>query len=173
MDVLTAYWASATLRVLSCLHPLLPRQGLLLLEEERLQARARLGLPPKASPWPVPSREDLPEGLSIFRLYWALVHGTFKAGQRGSITLPVPLPAGGGPARPAITLYRVLAASAGLSWVELVPLTGKKSYINLRTLRCNRLHFTDWKHKVLHYTACRETTPAQVSLWQSTGSNCW
>ena len=96
------------------------------LEDERLAARSRLGLPETPSPrGPLPQRELLPEGLSLARTYWALLHGgQLKPGARGRITLPVPVPGGGGPSRPAVTLYRVRASKEGLSWVELTPMTG-------------------------------------------------
>lgn len=102
-------------------------QALQELEDERLAARSRLGLtetPPRA---PLPPRELLPGGLSLARTYWALLHGgRLKPGERGRITLPVPVPGGGGPSRPAVTLYRVRASKEGLSWVELTPMTGAR-----------------------------------------------
>ena len=107
------------------------------LEDERIAARSRLGLPDSPPSTPLPLREAIPSDLSISRTYWALVaRGPARAGgqwqllpgEAGEITLPVPSPSlGGGPARPALTQFRVRATIGGLSWVELMPMTGEKN----------------------------------------------
>ncbi|KAF5837417.1 hypothetical protein DUNSADRAFT_4397 [Dunaliella salina] len=90
---------------------------------DKSKSRSLLLLRPPSADSAAPSRE-VPEGMSVKRVYWAIVASdSLPRGREGRMHAPV---LAEGRQLAALTYYRVRHVSEGLAWVELTPQTGRR-----------------------------------------------
>ncbi|MEW5301994.1 MAG: hypothetical protein WDW36_004812 [Sanguina aurantia] len=86
------------------------------------------GVEPGAEP-------QVPPSMHVKRVYWAFVAGHLQPRLTGRIRYPILVD---GKYHPAVTQFRVKHTCEGVSWLELVPETGRRHQLRIHCAQCLR-----------------------------------